>query len=445
MGAHAKNYKAGTCMRRAIAYTAFACLMLLGTACGADTIFGEKTNPQAEIELGLAASKYYEQQEGLSTNKEAQARVDRIGQALVAYLDKKMYPYRFKVLSPNIINAFCLPGGYIYIYQGLLNALPDDDAVAYVIAHEIAHGYNRHWAKRTENMASLSLFMGIVSAITNDSSVANRTMLLTYFKYSRDDEFYADMCGMNYMWEAGFDLAGALEVMDIFVGMQKHDDTPEYLSTHPNATDRAAKIKAQISELEKDKPRIQKPAITSEAVDAALAGVVGKIPSLQTAQNQWYPLAVGNQWTYQITDASAKTAYTTRVVAKIAVKENAIYRMETSFGENMCVQSQMLATESEVWRRARPNSPASPWVPEFVLGENMPEPVTKGGASYEFLGKEDITLSCGSFPSALKIRKTLADNGGIYDLWFVKGVGLVQRTCKETGVTETLVKYQLAK
>jgi predicted Zn-dependent protease len=98
-------------MRRAIAYTAFACLMLLGTACGADTIFGEKTNPQAEIELGLAASKYYEQQEGLSTNKEAQARVERIGQALVAHLDKKMYPYRFKVLSPNIINAFCLPGG----------------------------------------------------------------------------------------------------------------------------------------------------------------------------------------------------------------------------------------------------------------------------------------------------------------------------------------------
>jgi hypothetical protein len=56
MGAHAKNYKAGTCMRRAIAYTAFACLMLLGTACGADTIFGEKTNPQAEIELGLVLS-----------------------------------------------------------------------------------------------------------------------------------------------------------------------------------------------------------------------------------------------------------------------------------------------------------------------------------------------------------------------------------------------------
>lgn len=245
--------------------------------------------------------------------------------------------------------------------------------------------------------------------------------------------------------EAGFDPRGAMDVMKIFTSMEKDDDTPAYLRTHPPAVDREARIKSQIAELEKEKPKIGKLAITAEDADAALAGVAGKLPGVQTAQNPWLPIAVGNRWTYRITNDGAASEYTLAIVAGIAVKENTVYRMETSFGEDMAVQSQVLSTATEVWRRTKPSSPSSPWVMEFALGEDMPEPVLKGGYSYQFLGREDITLPCGQFPATLKIRKTSSDKSSTCDLWFVKDVGMVQRVFKETGVTETLVKYQLAK
>ena len=110
-----------------------------------------------EIQLGREVAALFERQVRLSSDAALVAKVQRIGRRLVQVCDRRELPYEFHVVETGEINAIAFPGGFVYAYAGLLQALPSDDAVAFVLAHEIAHAAKRHWARRYEKARKLSV------------------------------------------------------------------------------------------------------------------------------------------------------------------------------------------------------------------------------------------------------------------------------------------------
>jgi hypothetical protein len=218
---------------------------------------------------------------------------------------------------------------------------------------------------------------------------------------------------------------------------------PKFLRSHPPAGDRLKRLQAQ-SETLKAAPRPQLVAETkTEPTSVDIKTVVGDLANIEISEDPWFPLAVGDEWTYEVQSGENRSTYSVQVMSAIPVGEQKVYRLQTSFGSDVSVSCQMLATANQAWRRSKPTAVESPWVLEYFTGECDKLPCTIDGRLHEFVGKEQVVLPCGTFPDAVKIRKSGGDPPSTFDLYFVKGVGLVRRVCVETNVTETLIKYKV--
>ncbi len=427
-----------------------AAVALAWTAAGAamaDLL--EKTDPQREVDLGREVARQVEMMLPLSTDKRLQARVDRVGKAVVDQLETKVYPYQFKVLAVPEYNAFAIPGGFIYVYEGLLDRVPDDNALAFVLAHEVTHVAHRHWAKRTESMKGVSVLGALAAqAIGGDSDlVAELASALVYLRYSREDENDADQSAMEYLWRAGFDPQGAVTAMQEIVELEKGESVPRYLRNHPPAADRVKRLQQKLEEL-KSRPRPPAPP-SPVAGEIGLSELTGALPEVELAENPWFPLAVGNRWTFSLQkNGGAKAIYTMEVIGQVPLDKGAVYRVVISFGDSSSAH-QFLTSRGEVWKRSRVTDPKSTWQLEHVTELPVGAPVVREGWEYRLVGTEPITVPCGTFPEARRIQKRRAgaasagDGPMTIDMWFVQGVGMVKRVVEETGVTETLTHYQV--
>src|SRR5574344_1474302 len=116
-----------------------------------------------EVNMGKEVAVQLENQYGVVQNPELQDRVNRIGQSLVAHCDRKDLEYSFKVLNTDDVNALSVPGGYIYVFKGLVDFMPSDDELAGVLGHEIGHVVKRHTVHQMEKQMALSV-LGIIAA-----------------------------------------------------------------------------------------------------------------------------------------------------------------------------------------------------------------------------------------------------------------------------------------
>ncbi|HZP84112.1 MAG TPA: M48 family metallopeptidase [Chthonomonadaceae bacterium] len=214
---------------------------------------------QQEIALGLQAAPQMAQEfGGLAQDERGQALVDRVGQRIVAHSDAERSPYRFEfhlLADPQTVNAFALPGGQVFITEGLLRKLNTEGELAGVLGHEVGHVIGRHSA---EQLAKQNLTQGLVGAIgvatydPNDprsgqtAALAAAVGQLISMKFSRNDELEADKFGVKLMSEAGYDPRSMIRVMEILASLSKQGRTPEFFSTHPNPEHRIPKIKAAI-------------------------------------------------------------------------------------------------------------------------------------------------------------------------------------------------------
>jgi predicted Zn-dependent protease len=175
--------------------------------------------------------------------------INRLGQRLVAQLGPQPFKYRFFIIADPSINAFAVPGGYIFIHTGLIRLMDREGELAGVLAHEISHIYARHMVKAMEkaripNIASLmgamaAIFLGgpIAPALAAGSMAAGASANL---KYSRDFEQEADSLGFRWMSQAGYN---PRDMMAIFKKMSRQRwfegrEIPVYLSTHPDINSR---------------------------------------------------------------------------------------------------------------------------------------------------------------------------------------------------------------
>lgn len=220
--------------------------------------------PEQEIAMGLqSAPEMAQEMGGLSNKQQAAALVKQVGQKVVkaSAASRTPYQYDFHLLAdPKTINAFALPGGQIFITEGLLFRLTQDgkslneDMLAGVLGHEIGHVVARHSA---EKLAQMELAQGITGAVTmatydpsnpNTAYIAQSVANMLQLKYGRDQELQSDNLGVRFMLEAGYDPENLIGVMEILKQSAGPNRTPEFQSTHPDPENRQAAIQAAIQE-----------------------------------------------------------------------------------------------------------------------------------------------------------------------------------------------------
>lgn len=214
-----------------------------------------------EIALGLQAAPHMaDQYGGLDADREAQALIDQVGQQIVGQTaaGETDYQFEFHVLAePEVVNAFALPGGQIFITAGLLDLLESEAQLAGVLAHEIGHVVGRHSA---EQMARVRLTEGLTGAAViaaydpeNPNSIGAAQMAqlvggMINMRYGREDEIESDRLGVRFMAEAGYDPRAMIRVMEILAEAGGPSRQPEFFSTHPNPDRRIENIEEAIAE-----------------------------------------------------------------------------------------------------------------------------------------------------------------------------------------------------
>jgi predicted Zn-dependent protease len=182
--------------------------------------------------------------------------INRVGQNLARNSDAKV-PFTFRVIDSEEMNAFALPGGYVFVDTGLIKLAGDEDEFAGALAHEIAHVAARHLTCR----ATKGQVVGIAAAIPGiflgglgglaAREAANAAVPMTLLSFSRHDESEADYLGVQYMYAAGYDPTGAVSIFEKLEALQKTRPgaVARLLATHPMSTDRINRAEEEIQRI----------------------------------------------------------------------------------------------------------------------------------------------------------------------------------------------------
>ena len=190
--------------------------------------------------------------------------VDRI----IAKVPPQPFDFETNVIYSPVLNAFATPGGYVCVYSGLLVNIEDEDSLAGILSHEVAHVTQRHIASRIDRGTYLSIgtlvaMVGAVLAGGGDASGAllagsMATSQAAMLSYGRQDESDADKFGLQYMMRAGYDPRGMAKAFQVLQNksLGASSDFPTYLSTHPNINARIAAVNSFVRGLKKTNKKI---------------------------------------------------------------------------------------------------------------------------------------------------------------------------------------------
>ena len=215
--------------------------------------------PEAnEMQLGASAFKQTLLDEPLSTNQRHVEMVNRVGQRIAQVANRPDYDWEFKLVASPVQNAFCLPGGKVAIYEGILPICQNEAGLAVVMSHEIAHALARHGGER---MSQGYMVNGVGTALSyllqNREAAVQQRVAKAYglaseygfvLPYSRKHESEADHMGLLLMAKAGYDPSEAPAFWQRFGAAQGSQHTPEFLSTHPADERRTRDLQALLPE-----------------------------------------------------------------------------------------------------------------------------------------------------------------------------------------------------
>jgi len=158
---------------------------------------------------------------------------------------KDEFAWRVKIIKrDDVLNAFCTPGGYIYVYTGLIKFLDNETQLAGVMGHEIAHADKRHSANQMVKNYGVSALVSILSGGGQPGALSTLASQLIGLSFSRTDETEADKFSVKYLNGTSYDGRGAKYFFEKLIAAGQTGGTPAFLSTHPNPENRVADITA---------------------------------------------------------------------------------------------------------------------------------------------------------------------------------------------------------
>ncbi len=216
-----------------------------------------------EIAMGRQADTEIVASLGLYPDANLQRFVQELGTKLANISERPNLPWTFRVVDDPTVNAFAVPGGFIYVTRGLLAYVNNEAELSGVIGHEIGHVTAQHSVHRmsTQQVTQFGIAAGMMikPELQKYGQILNTGLGLLYLKYSRDDESQADKLGFRYMVGAGSDPRQMLGVFDMLGRVSDAGGggrLPEWLVTHPNPENRAANFKKEIDTLSLDMSRL---------------------------------------------------------------------------------------------------------------------------------------------------------------------------------------------
>ena len=260
-------------MKKILVSTAVAALLL--TSCGSVPITGRKqlnlVSDSEVLQSSLTQYASYMKTATLSGEKTQSEQVTRVGKKIAAateaYLNQnglsaevKNFQWEFNLVKNDEVNAFCMPGGKIVVYEGLMKLVSSDDELAVVLGHEVAHAVAKHSNERMSQQVLAQYGAQAVGVLTSGKSTATQAIINQVYglganygvmlPYSRKHESEADYMGLVLMSMAGYNPQVALEFWQK-MSASSSAKVPEIMSDHPSDANRIAAIQKKLPEIEK--------------------------------------------------------------------------------------------------------------------------------------------------------------------------------------------------
>ena len=230
--------------------------MLTATGCAVNPATGQRQliliSEAEEIEMGREADGSITESFGLYESDELQGAVTDIGNELASLSERPQLPWSFKLVDDPMVNAFALPGGFIFVTRGIMATLNSEAELAGVIGHEIGHVTARHSASQMSRQQLQQIGLDVGSVLSSDvasvAGVLSAGLGLLNLRYSRGDESQSDELGVRYMAQAGYDpnaLVGVFQTLAL-VGAGA-GSVPGWAASHPDPVSREEDIRGFIA------------------------------------------------------------------------------------------------------------------------------------------------------------------------------------------------------
>lgn len=214
---------------------------------------------KTELALGLQTYEQILKKAKLCKDPQIVNMVNRVGWRIARATGRTDLAWEFKVIdAPKTANAFCLPGGKVFVYTGILKYTRDETGLATVLGHEIAHAIARHGAERLSMLLLTQVGeSALAAALKEDTPSRFNAFLIAYglgtqlgviLPYSRRQEYEADHIGLILMAKAGYDPHGAIAFWERMLKREKGAKIPEFLSDHPADEKRIRALKSLLPE-----------------------------------------------------------------------------------------------------------------------------------------------------------------------------------------------------
>ena len=222
-------------------------MMTVLLSCAVNPVTGKRQlnlmSESQEVALGAQADGSISAQYGLLDDSELAAYVEALGQSMAAVSHRPHLDFHFRLLDDPVVNAFALPGGYVYITRGILAYLNSEAALAGVIGHEIGHVTARHGAQQYTQQTLMGVGLMVGSALSETvaqyADLGGTALQLLLLKYGRDHERQSDELGVQYASDVGYDTRDMAEFFRTLDRLTPPDGRlPSWASTHPDPGER---------------------------------------------------------------------------------------------------------------------------------------------------------------------------------------------------------------
>ena len=207
--------------------------------------------PEQDVQIGKQASARIGQQVLLLNDPRVDDYLDALGKKLASYAPGYKYPYQYRCVNDENINAFALPGGFIYINRGVIEAADNEAQLAGVMAHETSHVALRHGTNQVSKAEAWRIPLGLLGAAGGLMAQvgAGFTLNSIVLKYSRDDETQADVLGTQILYDSGYDPRALAQFFEKIESESKGRQPAQFFSDHPNPGNRTERVDEEVEKL----------------------------------------------------------------------------------------------------------------------------------------------------------------------------------------------------